>query len=147
MRSGRSPCVGFATDGEQGAFTADDALGAAALERRGVPVRSVVWSQPLDPEVEVVLLRSTWDYHLRQPPPETAGFTTASAHPAWSSTARRVSGGGGEAGGLRRRLADVADRGGAGGRSALRRAAGDGRLPGAAVRAGDPGPRRVVADL
>lgn len=30
-------------------------------------MRSVVWSQPLDPEIEVVLLRSTWDYHLRLP--------------------------------------------------------------------------------
>jgi glutathione synthase/RimK-type ligase-like ATP-grasp enzyme len=59
--------VGFATDGEQGAFTRDDALGAAALERRGVRVRSVVWSGPLDPEIDVVLLRSTWDYHLRLP--------------------------------------------------------------------------------
>jgi glutathione synthase/RimK-type ligase-like ATP-grasp enzyme len=67
MRSGRTHCVGFATDGEQGPFTADDALGAAALERRGVPVRSLIWSRPLDPEVDVVLLRSTWDYHLRLP--------------------------------------------------------------------------------
>jgi len=57
--------VGFATDGAEGPFTPDDALGAAALERRGVAVRSVVWSRPLDPEVKVVLLRSTWDYHLR----------------------------------------------------------------------------------
>lgn len=65
MGTGRRACVGFATDGERGAFTPDDALGAAALERRGVRVRSVVWSRPLDPEVEVVLLRSTWDYHLR----------------------------------------------------------------------------------
>ena len=65
MRSDRAPCVGFATDGEQGAFTADDALGAAALERRGARVRSVVWSRSLDPEIDVVLLRSTWDYHLR----------------------------------------------------------------------------------
>ena len=30
-------------------------------------VRSVVWSRPLDPEIDVVLLRSTWDYHLRLP--------------------------------------------------------------------------------
>jgi glutathione synthase/RimK-type ligase-like ATP-grasp enzyme len=67
MGIGRRACVGFATDGEHGAFTPDDALGAAALERRGVRVQSVVWSRPLQPEIEVVLLRSTWDYHLRLP--------------------------------------------------------------------------------
>jgi len=67
MGTGRKACLGFATDGERGAFTPDDALGAAALERRGVQVRSVVWSRALEPEIDVVLLRSTWDYHLRLP--------------------------------------------------------------------------------
>jgi hypothetical protein len=67
MGTGRQACLGFATDGEHGAFTPDDALGAEALERRGVRVRSVVWSRPLEPEIDVVLLRSTWDYHLRLP--------------------------------------------------------------------------------
>jgi hypothetical protein len=48
-------------------LTADDALFAAALERRGVRVQAAAWDDPAAEwsRAAAVVLRSTWDYHRR----------------------------------------------------------------------------------
>jgi glutathione synthase/RimK-type ligase-like ATP-grasp enzyme len=61
------PHVAFATyQGEPG-ITADDASTADALRRAGVAVTPVVWDAPgIDwSGFDVVVIRSTWDYHLK----------------------------------------------------------------------------------
>ncbi|HYM60091.1 MAG TPA: hypothetical protein VEZ11_04290, partial [Thermoanaerobaculia bacterium] len=49
------------------ALTADDRLLAIELARRGIAVRAVVWDDPRFDwrAFDLVVLRSTWDYHLR----------------------------------------------------------------------------------
>ena len=61
------PGVAFVTYRQQPGITADDALAADVLERAGVTVTPAVWD---DPGVgwsrfDVVVIRSTWDYHLK----------------------------------------------------------------------------------
>ena len=57
----------FATYGASPGLTADDALLAAALERRGKRVQGMVWDNPAVPwsRAKAVVIRSTWDYHHR----------------------------------------------------------------------------------
>ncbi len=57
--------VVFATYAAQPALTEDDALAAAALERRGVQVEAAPWDAPRAWEQDAVVLRSCWDYHRR----------------------------------------------------------------------------------
>jgi glutathione synthase/RimK-type ligase-like ATP-grasp enzyme len=59
------PRIGFATDSEHRALTPDDRLAVEALAREGVEVVPLVWSEPLAQAVDAVIVRSTWDYHLR----------------------------------------------------------------------------------
>lgn len=59
--------VGLATWHELPTLSEDDRLLAEALRRSGVAVEPVVWS---DPDVrwdrlDLIILRSTWDYHFR----------------------------------------------------------------------------------
>ena len=56
----------FATYARHPDVTADDRLLAAALERRGVRVRAAPWDALTDWRVAAVIVRSTWDYHLRR---------------------------------------------------------------------------------
>jgi aromatic-L-amino-acid decarboxylase len=65
--------IAFATDAKHADLTDDDRLAAQALGRRGIDVVPLVWSEPprgpgracLVQDVDAVILRSTWDYHLR----------------------------------------------------------------------------------
>jgi aromatic-L-amino-acid decarboxylase len=65
--------IAFATDAEHADLTKDDRLAAEALGRRGIEVIPLVWSEPptgsrrarLVQEIDAVVVRSTWDYHLR----------------------------------------------------------------------------------
>jgi aromatic-L-amino-acid/L-tryptophan decarboxylase len=65
--------IAFATDAEHSELTDDDRLAAEALGRRGIDVVPLVWSEPSTGSqrirpvrgVDAVILRSTWDYHLR----------------------------------------------------------------------------------
>lgn len=61
------PVVLFATYAEQPGLTEDDQLFARALEHRGVDVRAAVWDDPAAAwsSAAAVVIRSTWDYHLR----------------------------------------------------------------------------------
>jgi len=58
----------FATYGASPSLTADDALYASALERRGMRVEAAVWDDPAVAwsNAAAVVIRSTWDYHLRR---------------------------------------------------------------------------------
>jgi len=57
----------FATYGARPELSEDDALFAGALERRGVRVRAAAWDDPAVAwdSATAVVIRSTWDYHLR----------------------------------------------------------------------------------
>jgi hypothetical protein len=57
----------FATYSAQPELTSDDALFAAALERRGWRVTAAAWEDTTAPwsRVVAVVIRSTWDYHHR----------------------------------------------------------------------------------
>ena len=61
------PLIIFATYAAHPELTEDDALFARALERRGVTVRAAAWDDPAAAwgSATAVLIRSTWDYHLR----------------------------------------------------------------------------------
>ncbi len=57
--------IAFVTYPERPALTEDDALGAAALARRGLEVSAVPWSAQVDwRRYDAVVLRSCWDYFL-----------------------------------------------------------------------------------
>lgn len=64
---GEQPVVLFATYAAQAGLTEDDRLFAGALERRGVRVCAVRWDDPAAAwsSAAAVVIRSTWDYHLR----------------------------------------------------------------------------------
>jgi hypothetical protein len=70
VTAGRSPRgeprVAFATYRDAPELSPDDRLAAEALRRRGVDVRPAVWNdQGVDWEdLALVVIRSTWDYHL-----------------------------------------------------------------------------------
>jgi len=57
----------FATYTARPELTEDDQLFARALERRGVRVRGAAWDDPAAAwdSAAAVVIRSTWDYHLR----------------------------------------------------------------------------------
>lgn len=57
----------FATYAARPELTDDDQLFAGALERRGVRVRAAAWDDPATAwsSAAAVVIRSTWDYHLR----------------------------------------------------------------------------------
>ena len=62
-----TPPIAFATYQKQPELTPDDRLVAEALRARGIPVVAAVWD---DPAVDwrrfsCVVIRSTWDYHLK----------------------------------------------------------------------------------
>jgi glutathione synthase/RimK-type ligase-like ATP-grasp enzyme len=59
--------IGFGTDASHRDLTADDRILATALEKRGVQVVPVVWSEaePQSLSCDLLLVRSVWDYHLR----------------------------------------------------------------------------------
>ena len=59
--------VGFVTSEELRELTPDDRSLIPVLAARGIAVVSVVWTEPLSPGVDALVLRSTWDYHLRLP--------------------------------------------------------------------------------
>lgn len=60
--------MAFVTSREVPELTADDRLVVAALAARGVDVTPVVWDAPgVDwPSFPAVVIRSTWDYHLKR---------------------------------------------------------------------------------
>ena len=62
------PLIIFATYAARPELTEDDALFAGALERRGVRVRAAAWDDPAVAwdSATAVVIRSTWDYHLRR---------------------------------------------------------------------------------
>jgi hypothetical protein len=57
----------FATYAARPELSEDDALFARAVENRGVRVRAAVWDDPTVAwrSAAAVVIRSTWDYHLR----------------------------------------------------------------------------------
>jgi hypothetical protein len=59
--------VAFMTYEGQPTTTADDRLGARALERRGYVVDSLVWDRHDEDltKLDAVLVRSCWDYRFR----------------------------------------------------------------------------------
>src|SRR6266705_6638294 len=61
------PRVAFATYREAPELAEDDRLAAEELRRRGVDVEPAVWDLPgVDwARFDLVVIRSTWDYHLR----------------------------------------------------------------------------------
>jgi hypothetical protein len=61
------PLIIFATYAARPELTEDDQLFASALERRGVRVRAASWDDPAAAwsSAAAVVIRSTWDYHLR----------------------------------------------------------------------------------
>ena len=62
------PLIIFATYAARPELSEDDQLFARALERRGVRVRAAVWDDPavVWGSATAVVIRSTWDYHLRR---------------------------------------------------------------------------------
>lgn len=61
--------VGFATWAGAPAGTADDLLAVAPLARRGIAVVPFDWQGPQPADLDAIVLRSCWNYHL-----EEAGF-------------------------------------------------------------------------
>lgn len=57
--------VGFVTSAELRALTPDDRSVVPALAARQIEVVPVVWTEPLPGQLDALVLRSTWDYHLR----------------------------------------------------------------------------------
>ncbi|HKW46869.1 MAG TPA: hypothetical protein VJN70_05470, partial [Gemmatimonadaceae bacterium] len=58
----------FATYGQRPELTEDDQLFARALELRGARVSAAVWNDATAAwsSAAAVVIRSTWDYHLRR---------------------------------------------------------------------------------
>jgi len=57
--------IGFVTSAELRDLTPDDRSVVPVLAARGVEVAPVVWTEPLPNRLDGLVLRSTWDYHLR----------------------------------------------------------------------------------
>ena len=57
--------VGFVTSDELRTLTPDDRSVMPVLAERGVEVVPVVWTEPLPERLDALVLRSTWDYHLK----------------------------------------------------------------------------------
>jgi len=57
--------VGFVTSAELRGLTPDDRSMVPVLGTRGVEVVPVVWTEPVPHGLTALILRSTWDYHLR----------------------------------------------------------------------------------
>ncbi|MGH7447682.1 MAG: hypothetical protein ACRELT_08980, partial [Longimicrobiales bacterium] len=60
--------VQFATAAAHPDLAVDDLLAADALSARGIRVEPVIWSEParVRTDVDAVVIRSCWDYHLRE---------------------------------------------------------------------------------
>lgn len=64
--------IQFATSADLPDLTADDMIAAGVLRARGMRVEPVVWSDPAagatsgGPAPDAVVIRSCWDYHLRE---------------------------------------------------------------------------------
>jgi glutathione synthase/RimK-type ligase-like ATP-grasp enzyme len=60
--------IHFATAPDVPVLTDDDRIAAAVLAARGIRVETVVWSAPAGiGRADAVVIRSCWDYHLREP--------------------------------------------------------------------------------
>jgi len=61
------PSVAFATYHQEPGISTDDALAADVLKRAGVTVTPAVWDDPVVDwsAFDAVVIRSTWDYHLK----------------------------------------------------------------------------------
>ncbi len=59
--------VGFVTSAQLRDLTPDDRSLLPVLAARGMAVVPAVWTEPLPPALDALVLRSTWDYHLRLP--------------------------------------------------------------------------------
>ena len=57
--------IGFVTSAELRDLTPDDRSVVPLLASRGVEVVPIVWTEPLPRGLDALVLRSTWDYHLR----------------------------------------------------------------------------------
>jgi glutathione synthase/RimK-type ligase-like ATP-grasp enzyme len=57
--------TGFVTCAEHRSLTPDDRVALPWLAARGIEVVPVVWTEPLAEDLGGLVLRSTWDYHLR----------------------------------------------------------------------------------
>ena len=57
--------MGFVTSRELRGLTPDDRSMIPVLETHGIEVVPVVWSEPLPGRLDALVLRSTWDYHLK----------------------------------------------------------------------------------
>ena len=57
--------VGFVTSEELRTLTPDDRSVMPVLATRGIEVLPVVWTEPLPDRLDGLVLRSTWDYHLK----------------------------------------------------------------------------------
>jgi hypothetical protein len=68
MSASSRPSILLATYAAHPELTADDQLLAAALEGRGVDVRAAAWDDRSIrwSDAAAVIVRSTWDYHLRR---------------------------------------------------------------------------------
>ena len=62
---GNGTRVGFVTSEELRTLTPDDRSVVPVLAARGIEVVPVVWTEPLPARLDALVLRSTWDYHLR----------------------------------------------------------------------------------
>jgi len=61
----RARRIGFVTSDEHRGLTPDDRGAIPAFSARGIEVVPVVWTEPLPRGLDALVLRSTWDYHLR----------------------------------------------------------------------------------
>jgi len=59
--------IGFVTSAELHGLTPDDRRAVPLLAGRGVEVVPTVWTEPLAEDLDGLVLRSTWDYHLSLP--------------------------------------------------------------------------------
>ncbi len=66
---GRAPRrrIGFVTCGEHRQLTPDDRLSIPLLGARAIEVVPTVWNEPLAEDLDGLVLRSTWDYHVKLP--------------------------------------------------------------------------------
>ena len=59
--------IGFVTFADHRQLTPDDRLPVPLLATRGVEVVPTVWTEPLAEDLDGLVLRSTWDYHVKLP--------------------------------------------------------------------------------